>query len=212
MTSDQETILAAARRLGYSTVNFNRPTAGRGRAPVNIDALMAELFEYGFEFDACWAPGTPFLGDPHPENPSLLLWNFSDAGFPHYVPRSEFIYELRRALQRYKRANRATGSEYALKAKIHELELRLQAAKAKLHQYYLRKSELRTARRVVDTGRPATVREGVEMSVEDARWVLDHVKTGRPLDSQPSKQALYMRQYRERKRQEAQNHNPTTAQ
>ena len=201
MTSDQEIILAAARRFGYPTVNFTRPTSGRGREPVDIDALMAELFEYGFEFDACWAPDTPFLGDPHPEKPSLLLWNFSDAGIPNYVPRSEFIYELRRTLKRYKRSGRSTGSEYALKAKIHELELRLQAAKAKLHQFYLRKSELRTARRVVETGRPATVREGLEMSVEDARWVLDNVKQGRPLDNQPSKQALYMRQYREKKKQ-----------
>ena len=201
MTSDQEIILATARRLGYPTVNFSRPTSGRGREPVDIDALMAELFEYGFEFDACWAPDTPFLGDPHPENPSLLLWNFSDAGIPNYVPRSEFIYELRRTLKRYKRSVRPTGSEYALKAKIHELELRLHAAKAKLHQFYLRKSELRTARRVVETGRPATVREGLEMSVEDARWVLDNIKQGRPLDNQPSKQALYMREYREKKKQ-----------
>jgi len=94
---------------------------------------------------------------------------------------------------------------------IRKADLRISTLKSKIELRLLRpttaaysstrKVELRRAKRVVQTGKPAKLPDGQFLEPEDARWVLDNVKQGRPLDNQPSKQALYMRKYREKKKQ-----------
>jgi hypothetical protein len=94
---------------------------------------------------------------------------------------------------------------------IRKADLRISTLKSKIELRLLcpttaaysstRKVELRRAKRVVQTGKPAKLPDGQFLEPEDAQWLLQRVKLGRPLDNQPSKQALYMRKYREKKKQ-----------
>ena len=68
-----------------------------------------------------------------------------------------------------------------------------------------RKVEIRRAKRVLQSGKPAKLPDGHYLEPEDAQWLLKNVKIGRPMVPQPSRQTLYMRKYREKLRQQAQN-------
>lgn len=99
LTHTQTRIRDHAHSLGYGTPVFHRPVSGRGRPPIDIDALLLDLIEAGHPIDKAWLPGLPFLGDPDPQDAQHLLWGFSEAGLPNYVSRTDFIRLARRALR-----------------------------------------------------------------------------------------------------------------
>jgi hypothetical protein len=196
MTPVQEYILEYAQSRGYKTVNFHRPTAGRGHAPIDLDELIAELIDRGWQFDECFAPGQPFFSEVHPDNPKLYMWSYSDSGIPNYVTRIEFISSLRRELQRRKRVAKPSSSAHKLRARIAELESKLSEARKALARVELHRVSLACARRAVASDTPQRLMDGTPLTVEDACWMLDNAKVGRPLSTEPSPLALYMRQYR----------------
>jgi hypothetical protein len=269
--TDKEYLNDLARSLGYSGAKPQPKLSGRGRKPVDLERLMADLFQLGYGFDRNFLEGTgradslPFFGDPHPnyEQFPLHLFRFTEAGEPHWLPRAEFIRYVRQQTHKLLKPvsytaqlkkSREERRVRAVQARVASLEaqqalletrraelvlrdcspltqkgiknkylldmvdLRIQSVKTQIHRLLTnpkaldpvnaRKVELRRARRVVETGRPAKLPNGQTLEVEDAQWILSRTKIGRPMVSQPSRQTLYMRKYREKLRQQAQNPNP----
>lgn len=263
--TDQEYLNDTARSLGYVGVKPQPELSGRGRAPVDLEHLMANLFQLGYEFDRNFWEGTeraatlPFFGDPHPEYRQFPshLFRFTESGQPHWLPRAEFIRYVRQTLRKMLKPMSRSAMEkqsreqrriQAVQHKIAALEarqavlerrrdelaqrdcslntltgvtnryrldaanLRIQEVQDRIRQLLTnpkalapanaRKVELRRAHRVLETGKPITLRDGQTLEPEDAQWILSKVKIGRPMDSQPSQQALYMRRYREKLRQQ----------
>lgn len=262
--TDQDYLNDVARSLGYAGAKPQPILSGRGRPPVDLENLMAKLFQLGYEFDRNFLEGTegaatlPFFGDPHPDYRQFPshLFRFTEAGQPHWLPRGEFIRYVRQtvhkmlkpasrsALEKKSREQRriqaVQNKVAALEAKqavlerrrddqskkdcssatltgitnryrLDSLNLRIQGIQDQIYQLLTnpkalapanaRKVELRRARRVLATGKPTTMRNGQTLEPEDAQWILSRVKIGRPMVSQPSRQALYMRKYREKLRQ-----------
>lgn len=105
LNENQRALLQYAQSRGYTSPNFDRFTSGRGRKPVDLDVLIRELILAGHPIEEAWSVNTPFFGDPHPTNPHLLMWSFSEAGTPNYIHRTDWIRLARQALARLRRAS-----------------------------------------------------------------------------------------------------------
>lgn len=122
-TTIEDRVRLIAHSLGYLNPVLYRPTAGRGRTPVDINQLIWELVSRGHKIDMAFASNTPFFGDPHPTDKGLLLWGFSDSGTPNYLSRTAWIYEAKKRLRQLAKLPKA---QKTLTTKIERVRARME--------------------------------------------------------------------------------------